>query len=156
MEVMSFRVACGDFIGESDVERDELEKPGFALIPRGMPQETGMFAVRGRGDSMTPTIPNGHWCVFTPDPVGSREGRVVIVEQQTRVGPTYTLKRYHSVKHYSKDGESWRHVEIRLDSLNRNHGPIYLNKDTDYSIHGWYVGHVESLQRVERPEFESL
>jgi len=35
MEVKAFRFACGDFIGVGDVEKEELERPGWALVPKG-------------------------------------------------------------------------------------------------------------------------
>jgi hypothetical protein len=44
MEVKEFRIACGEFIGIGDVSRDELEKPGTALVPHGISFAKDMFA----------------------------------------------------------------------------------------------------------------
>jgi len=61
MRVESFPVACGEFIDISDVEKEELEKPGFALVPEGFRYREDMFAARLRGDSMTPRFNDREW-----------------------------------------------------------------------------------------------
>src|SRR5260370_39422596 len=105
MEVKSFRIACGEFIGVSDVDREELEKPGMALVPQGIPAAAGMFAARSRGSSMEPRIRNATWCLFHTNVVGTRQDRIVLVEDQSNIGgDRYTLKKDHSRKIYSSDG----------------------------------------------------
>jgi hypothetical protein len=99
MEVKGFRIACGEFIGVSDVREEELEQPGMALVPQGIRYAKGMFAARSRGDSMEPKISDGMWCLFHPDVVGTRHDRFVLVEDQSKIsGDRYTLKKYHSRK----------------------------------------------------------
>ena len=149
MAVKSFRIACGEFIGVSDVDREELEKPGMALVPQGIPAAEGMFAARSRGSSMEPRIRNATWCLFHTNVVGTRQDRIVLVEDQSNIGgDRYTLKKYHSRKIYSSDG-TWVHEEILLLPLNPRHSPIRLENDGTYRICGWFVGTVSRIQRIE-------
>jgi phage repressor protein C with HTH and peptisase S24 domain len=154
MEVKDFRVACGEFIDVSDLEGEELEKPGTAIVPAEIPWATGMFTVRGRGGSMEPRISNGAWCVFHDNVVGTRQNRVVLVEDLSQPGQTrYTLKKYQSNKIYSPDG-AWIHEQIWLLSLNPDYPPIRLREDGNYRIRGWFVGSVSAITRVETARYE--
>jgi hypothetical protein len=153
MEVKGFRIACGEFIGVSDVDGEELEKPGTALVPQGIPWAEGMFAARGRGTSMEPKISDGTWCLFHPDVVGTRQDRIVLVEDQNKIGVhRYTLKKYRSRKIDSPD-DTWVHEEIVLLPLNPGHSPIRLESEGTYRICGWFVGTVSRIQRIEQPRY---
>jgi phage repressor protein C with HTH and peptisase S24 domain len=154
MEIKRFRIACGEFIGVSDVDREELEKPGVALVPKGFRYDEGMFAAHARGNSMEPKIAHGTWCLFHTDVVGTRQDRIVLVEDRGETGgERYTLKKYHSLKRYFQDG-TWDHEGILLLSLNSQHAPIRLKEDGCYNICGWYVGNVPQIQRVEQPRYQ--
>jgi hypothetical protein len=151
MAVKEFRIACGEFISVSDVEREELEVPGTALVPQGIPYVEGIYAARARGTSMEPKIDDGAWCIFHPDVVGTRQDRIVLVEHQSKSGVNrYTLKKYHSRKIYLPDG-TWAHEEILLLPLNRVHLPIRLEDEGAYRICGWLVDSVPQIQRIEQP-----
>ena len=148
MEIKEFRVACGKFVGLSDLGRNEWEKPGKALVPLGVPWAVDMFAVRARGDSMEPKIRNRMWCLLHPDVVGTRQHRIVLVEDQSKNGiDRYTLKKYLSHKVYSPDG-TWKHEEIWLLPLNPGYSRIRLEDDGVYRICGWFVGAVSRIRRV--------
>ncbi len=95
------------------------EATGTAIKP-------GMFIARVRGHSMEPKIKDGSWCLFRRCPQGSREGRIVLVQFNSRGGlengGRFTVKKYHSVKNVSEDG--WNHERIELLPLNPNYDPI--------------------------------
>jgi phage repressor protein C with HTH and peptisase S24 domain len=75
---------------------------------------------------MEPLIPDGSLCVFRRGVTGSRQGRLVLVENlETSGNNRYTVKRYKSEKAASEAG--WRHDRIRLESLN----PDYPSWDLD-------------------------
>lgn len=61
-----------------------------------------------------------------PCPVGSREGRIVLVQFSSRGmsedGGRFTVKKYHSVK--STTPEGWKHEKIELMPLNPDYDPI--------------------------------
>lgn len=95
------------------------EAAGTSLKP-------GMFIARVRGRSMEPKIKDGSWCLFRPCPAGSREGRIVLVQFNSRGqvedGGRFTVKKYHSVKVASDEG--WRHEKIELLPINPEYPPI--------------------------------
>lgn len=147
MTVVDFRVACGEFISVSDLNGDDLERSGIALVPLGIPYADGAFAARARGGSMEPRIPDGAWCIFHPKVVGTRQDRIVLVEDQSKPGINrYTLKKYHSRRVDFPDG-SWSHEEILLLPLNRSSSPIRLETDGIYQICGWFAGSVPELEQ---------
>jgi phage repressor protein C with HTH and peptisase S24 domain len=67
---------------------------------------------------MEPKIPDGSLCVFRQGVTGSRQDRLVLVEQLGGgTNDRYTVKRYASHKVQSEDG-SWSHDRITLLPLN--------------------------------------
>jgi phage repressor protein C with HTH and peptisase S24 domain len=155
MKVVEFRIACGDFIGDSDLDPEELEKAGWALIPKGFPLSAGMFAGRLRGDSMTPRMKHREWAVFETGRVGTRQGQIVLVEDRNGIGGNrYTLKVYRSTIVQLRDG-TWVHTKIVLHPLNSSeHTDIVLKEDDErYHIVGWYIGCVPEIQRIEKYEY---
>jgi hypothetical protein len=75
---------------------------------------------------MEPRIPDGSLCVFRAGVTGSRQGRLVLVEQLGGgANDRYTVKRYTSVKASGgsgSDGDAWTHERIRLEPLNASPG----------------------------------
>jgi SOS-response transcriptional repressor LexA len=109
----SLAVAAGKFLENQDVTAEGWEEapPDLRLSPE-------LFVARIAGRSMEPLIPDGCLCVFRYGVVGSRQGRLVLVE---RLGggsnDRYTVKRYRSEKKPAPDG-TWSHERITLESLN--------------------------------------
>lgn len=153
MEIKEFRVACGEFVGLSDVSRRDWEKPGKALVPHGASWAADMFAARALGDSMEPVIRNRMWCLFHTDGIGTRQHRYVLAENRSQNGiDRYTMKRYFSRKIYSPDG-TWEHEEIWLHPLNPEFSAIRLEGDGTYRICGWFVGAVSRISRVNQSRY---
>jgi len=107
----------------------------------------GMFAVRVSGESMTPKIPSGSWCLFRTCPAGSREGRLLLFQLSTHTDPEdggrYTVKRYHSTKQSTDEG--WEHTSIELQPLNRSFQSIYISPEDaeDIRVRGEFVSVIE-------------
>ena len=107
----------------------------------------GMYVAQVIGHSMEPRIPHGSWCLFRPCPAGSREGRLLLVQLNTRVeaegGGLYTVKRYHSTKTTTADG--WQHETIELQPLNRGYAaiPLSANEAQDLRVVGEFVAVIE-------------
>ena len=80
---------------------------------------------------MNRRIPNGSWCLFRKNPAGSRQGKVVLVQQRDIAdsddGGHFTVKVYESMKAFSVDG-TWQHDRILLkpDSLLPGYSPIEI------------------------------
>lgn len=127
----SLQAAAGKFL-----ENDEVEEEGHEELRPGLTPRPGMFAAHIAGTSMEPVIPDGSVALFQAGVTGSRQGRLVLVEEN---GSRYTLKKYTSRK--VEDGEGgWRHGAIVLEPLNDEHEPIVLSEDeTRYRIVAEFV-----------------
>jgi len=121
----SLRAAAGKFL-----ENQEVTEEGWIEAPEDLRLGPDMFAARIAGHSMEPRIPDGSWCVFRRGVMGSRQGRLVLVENLEATGNNrYTVKRYQSTKQESEEG--WRHERVRLESLNPEYPSWDLDPDED-------------------------
>jgi hypothetical protein len=112
----SLAVAAGAFLGNRTVEAEGWEEAPFGL--RLAPE---MFVARIVGRSMEPLIADGSLCVFRGGVTGSRQGRLVLVEELGGgADDRYTVKRYRSEKRPADEesGETWAHGRIILEPLN--------------------------------------
>jgi SOS-response transcriptional repressor LexA len=117
----SLQVAAGPFLENAPVTEE-----GWVETPEDLRITPDMFVAVIAGKSMEPHIPDGSLCVFRRKVTGSRDGRLVLVENlETSGNHRYTVKRYRSQKVASEEG--WRHERIRLESLN----PEYPSWDLD-------------------------
>jgi len=118
----TLRVAAGLFL-----DNDEVAEDGWEEAPPDMRLTKDLFVARIVGRSMEPQIPDGSLAVFRAGVTGSRQGRLVLVENVGDEGTNrYTVKRYSSEKSAVAD-EEWRHTRIHLESLN----PEYPSWDID-------------------------
>ena len=119
----SLRAAAGKFL-----DNEEISEQGWIEAPEDLRKlYPDMFVAEIAGHSMEPLIPDGSLCIFRANVVGSRTGRLVLVED--RENNAYAVKRYHSEKDLS-DG-AWRHVRIHLQSLNPGYPSWDLDPDED-------------------------
>jgi len=106
-------VAAGKFL-----ENEEVEEEGWEEAPADLRLTPELFVAKIVGRSMEPRIPDGSLCVFRRGVTGSRQGRLVLVEQLGGgANDRYTVKRYASEKAQREDG-SWSHQRITLEPLN--------------------------------------
>jgi hypothetical protein len=117
----TLRVAAGIFLDNAPAEVDD-----WVEAPDGLRITPDLFAAPIAGHSMEPVIPGGSLCLFRFGVTGSRQGRLVLVEDPTSGGQNqYTVKRYSSEKRETDSG--WAHTRIHLESLN----PGYPSWDLD-------------------------
>lgn len=134
MPLYSLEAAAGAFSGDQVVEPDDWVEP----TGRTRPAE-GLFVGRVVGESMNRRIPNGAYCLFRTPVAGSRDGRVVLVQDAQITDPDhggrFTVKIYRSVKEPAEGG-GWRHAEIRLEPETTAAGyqPIILRGVSEDSI----------------------
>ena len=130
----SLAVAAGKFL-----ENQEVAEEGWEEAPPGLTPTPSMFVARIAGRSMEPRIPEGCLCVFRAGVVGSREGRLVLVERLGRgANDRHTVKRYHSVRRQRPDG-TWEHAAIRLEPLNPEFEAWELSPEDDFRIVAEFV-----------------
>jgi SOS-response transcriptional repressor LexA len=109
----SVAVAAGKFLENHEVTEESWEE-----APADLKLTQEMFVARIAGRSMEPKIPDGSLCVFRSGVTGSRQGRLVLVEQLGGgTNDRYTVKRYSSQKIQHEDA-TWSHEKITLEPLN--------------------------------------
>ena len=103
-------------------------------LPEAFRPQRNLFVAQVVGESMNRRIPNGAWCLFKLFPIGTRQGKVVLVQhreiQDTDTGGHFTIKVYESEKKREDDG-SWQHTKIvlRPDSTSLEYKQIELSAD---------------------------
>lgn len=131
--VVDLRFAAGAF---SDVQALEEGASDWVALPDWVRPQPGLFVAQVVGESMNRRIPNGSWCLFRANPMGTREGKVVVVQHRgiadPETGGRYTVKLYASEKLPAADG-GWRHVRIMLrpDSDQDRFKPIVIDVAED-------------------------
>ncbi|HXA04661.1 MAG TPA: S24 family peptidase [Bryobacteraceae bacterium] len=125
LPLYSLKAAATKFGEERDVESE-----GWVIAPPRLRLTADMFVARVVGRSMEPRIPDGSLCVFRKGVVGSRQGKLVLVERfgATETSARYTIKKYTSQKSQGKEGE-WEHTSIRLEPLNKEFEGFELKED---------------------------
>lgn len=112
--LLNLKFAAGQF-GQAQFQASDHDE--WALLPETFRPQDGLFVAQVIGESMNRRIPNGAWCLFKFNPVGTRQGKVVVAEHRSihdpDTGGSYTVKLYESKKKITEDG-SWRHVQVRL------------------------------------------
>ncbi len=140
LPLYSLKAACGYF-GEGEM----VEESGWVRVDSMGRLNRNMFIVRASGNSMEPRIHDGDYCVFRANPAGSREGKIVLVQNHgdydSDYGGSYTIKQYSSRKTYDDDG-GWLHESICLLPLNHDYRPIILDESDmeDFRVIGEFLG----------------
>ncbi len=137
LPVWSLAAAAGGLSDETVVETEEYRE-----ILDGTRLTKDMFVAHVSGRSMEPKIPDGSLCIFRRDVVGSRQGRLLLVEKfgLSENQGRYTIKRYSSKKIQSEEG--WRHEEIELQPLNKEFEPWTLAPD-EFRVIAEFVSVIE-------------
>ncbi len=110
----SLRAAAGGLGEEMESATED-----WVPLPEGTKPDPRLFVAHVVGRSMEPRIPDGSLNLFRFHPVGSRQGRILLIERFGVLDETarYTVKLYTSKK--VPDGEGrWKHESITLKPLN--------------------------------------
>ena len=110
----SLRAAAGKLGEEMEAAEED-----WVRAPEGMRLDANVFVAHVAGRSMEPRIPDGSLNLFRFHPVGSRQGKILLIQRFGAVDETarYTVKRYTSQKVQTGE-DQWRHERIRLEPLN--------------------------------------
>ncbi len=138
LPVYSLRAAATRFGEDMEVEADE-----WVHAPESLSLTPDMFVARVVGRSMEPLIPDGSLCIFRYGVVGSRQGKLLLIQHTAAsdTGGEFTVKRYTSTKVSS--GDEWRHERIRLEPINPEFDPWDLDaselEDGPYRVRGEFI-----------------
>ncbi|HLY17980.1 MAG TPA: S24 family peptidase [Bryobacteraceae bacterium] len=135
LPLYTLRAAAGKFGAEEQVEEEDCVR-----VPEHLRLTDGMFVAHVVGRSMEPRIPDGSLNIFRAPVVGSRQGKIVLVEV-IGAHEKYTVKKYTSRKSFAGEDE-WQHEEIRLLPLNPEFEPLDLRPDQLRVIAEW----IETLE----------
>lgn len=93
------------------------EQYQWVELPDSFRIKPGQFVARVTGESMNRRIRNGSWCLFSINPGGTRQGKVVLVKHRSiedpDTGGKFTIKVYQSEKVADDDG-GWQNRRIML------------------------------------------
>jgi phage repressor protein C with HTH and peptisase S24 domain len=132
----SLRAAAGRFGEDMGVE---VEAEDWVRLPPGVHPSRDLYAAHVTGHSMEPEIPDGSIALFRYQPVGSRQGKRVLVWRRAASadGGEFTIKVYESEKRVSAEG--WEHARIRLKPLNPDYPVLELDDESEYRVLGELV-----------------
>jgi len=140
--IYDLAIAAGMFSGTQLINEvpqaesnNNIEQYQWVELPDSFRIRSGQFVAKVVGESMNKRIPNGAWCLFSLNPVGTRQGKTVLVQhrdiEDPDMGGHYTLKIYESEKQAGKHG-GWRHSRITLkpNSTDPSYKPIVLQPES--------------------------
>lgn len=145
LPVYSLAAACGKF-GEGTDARPE----GWVKVNLGREFDENWFVSQVFGHSMEPRIPDKSWCVFRKYQGGTRQNLIVLAQHRgisdPDTGGAYSVKKYTSKKK-EESIESWQHVGIILEPLNKDYPPIVISEDTaeDFKIIAEFIAVLQFL-----------
>lgn len=143
LPLYSARAAAGKFSGQQTVPAPDA----WLEAPPGAKLDANMFIAQVEGRSMEGpkvNIPSGSLCIFRGGVTGSRQGRLVLVENRTARGgeaERYTIKQYWSEKATSSEG--WQHTRILLKPLNPDYEAWELDDSGNYAVIAEFVAVLE-------------
>jgi SOS-response transcriptional repressor LexA len=136
LPLYTLRAAAGKFGADEEVEEED-----WVRVPESMRLDERMFVAHVEGRSMEPRIPNGSLNIFRAPVVGSRQGKIVLVEL-IGVHERFTVKRYSSRKTFFEDGR-WEHESIRLAPLNPDFEAFELQPEQIKYVVAEWIGTLE-------------
>lgn len=141
LPLYTLQTACGKFS-----EWQQVEEEGWIKVEGMGKLNPGMFIARANGRSMEPRIKDGDLCVFRNGIIGSRNGKIVLVQHREHYdfeyGDSYSIKKYSSEKKYDPDTGEWMHESIVLHPLNPEYSPIPIKDEDAFIVIGEFVGTV--------------
>ena len=124
------KATAGKFnLDQSSDDLNSLHQQWMVVTEKHL--EVGMFVMQIVGESMSPKINDGDFCLFRTGTAlgGTRNGKIVLVKHHSIQDPSfvsqYTVKRYKSEKTYNADG-SFYHTKIILQSINSQYNDIVI------------------------------
>lgn len=136
LEISKNIIPLYDFYAAAGAFSEMQSEKDFTLIE--VPEKYSgkdYFACTIQGESMNRIIPNGSTCLFKSYTGGSRNGRIMLIENSDRQDPdfnsAFTIKTYSSEKFFNDDG-SWQHdsIVLRPNSYDDVYEDIILNEES--------------------------
>jgi superfamily II DNA or RNA helicase/SOS-response transcriptional repressor LexA len=139
IRLYDFYAAAGEF---SEMQAEKEYK--LITAPERYSNED-YFACKVIGESMNKIIPNGSICIFKKYSGGSRNGKIVLVENRdihdADFNSAFTVKTYSSKKTFTEDGYQHDSILLKPNSYDNSFKDILIDKDISeqMKIHGEFV-----------------
>lgn len=130
-----FSIPLYDFYAAAGTFSELQDEKNFTAIEveEKYTKDDKYFACKVIGESMNKRIPNGSICLFKKYEGGTRNGKIVLVENRDIQDPdfnsAFTIKTYSSQKSVTEEG--WEHIEIVLkpNSYDQHYTDIIIDAD---------------------------
>ena len=129
----SFTIPLYDFYAAAGSFSEMQTDSDFRLIDSEQEYDSNYFACKVIGESMNRRIPNASICLFKEYTGGSRNGKIVLVEnrdfQNTEFNSAFTIKTYSSKKSNSDEGSRNESIVLSPNSFDSNFTDIIITED---------------------------
>ncbi len=129
--LMTLKAAAGGF-GESF----DQEAADWVVPATKKRLQHGMFVAQVVGKSMEPRIPDGAYCLFQTPVIGSRTGRILLMQHRDihdqETGGSFTVKKFDSSQVTGKHSD--REGSIYLRALNPEYEPIVVRSGEEVEV----------------------
>lgn len=131
---VSFTIPLYDFYAAAGTFSEMQAEKDYTLIPVPQKYATGdYFACKVIGESMNKIIPNNSICIFKKNVVGSRSGRILLIENWDAFDPdsntAFTVKTYASEKILTEEGRRHHSILLKPNSYDKNYKNIILTEE---------------------------
>jgi phage repressor protein C with HTH and peptisase S24 domain len=127
-----------DFYAAAGTFSEIQSESDFTLIEGPANSKSDYFACQIVGESMNRVIPNGSICLFKPDTGGSRNGKIVLVEnidiQDQDFNSAFTIKTYSSEKVVTEESHEHKSIVLRPNSFDSSYKNIIINEENGASM----------------------
>lgn len=109
------------------------------------------FACKVIGESMNRVIPNGSICLFRPYNGGSRNGKIMLIENRNIQDPdfnsAFTVKTYSSRKEITEDSFKHESIVLKPNSFDSSYKDIVLTEENSIGMR--VIGEFVSILKPE-------
>lgn len=133
--LLDLDIAAGPFGAFQHIDEDITQ---WIELPDGFKYTKDLFVAKVMGESMNKKIPNGAWCLFKANPVGTKQGKVVVAQLNghldTDTGGSYTIKLYSSSNMLDSDNDLQQSITLSPASTDKSYRPITVSNGDEVLI----------------------
>lgn len=133
--LLDLDIAAGPFGAFQHIDEDTTQ---WIELPDGFKYSNDLFVAKVLGESMNKKIPNGAWCLFKANPVGTKQGKVVVAQLNGHLdsdsGGSYTIKLYSSSNTFDSDNELQQNITLSPASTDKSYQPITVSNGDEVLI----------------------
>ena len=133
--LLDLKIAAGPF---GAFQYRDVDTTQWIELPDNFKYSEDLFVAQVIGESMNKKIPNGSWCVFKANPVGTKQGKIVVAQLQDHIdadtGASYTVKLYSSSNLLNEDNELQQRITLTPASTDGSYRPMSFSNGDEVLI----------------------